>query len=243
MNPDSPPRHASEKTGQKANPVAVFGVLLIVLFSILLGVFGPRVSDYRRGQFVSGQPVIDFLQGVPAVYLRKAREMSGILRRSGSRPATLSSGSLETALRARFDSVDPPFLPGSSTFDIVSVDDNVDLLALSVNDSGSESGLSVFYLPREGDLDVSKGVFMLVRSLQEGSEAIYLRDEFGIPKLIQEGVIYRDLVNDPLTQMSLNFWTMDGFFYVSVGSSPELLDEYMESLDLVPVIEDPISSV
>ncbi|MAB28664.1 MAG: hypothetical protein CMJ53_05210 [Planctomycetaceae bacterium] len=243
MNPESSPRRASRKSGQKANPLAVFGVVLIVLFSILLGVLGPRVTDYRRGQFVSGQPVADLLEGIPSVYSRTLQKMARSVRRSSSRPAPVSDDALERLVRDRFGSVDPPFLPRSSTFEILAVDDNVDLTALRRSDESSESGFSVFYLPGENDSGAGDGVVLLVQSLAENPQVIYLRDEFGTPRTLEEGAIHRDLVDVIGAQLSLAFWVVDGFFYVLAASDPERLDDYLDALDLAPAIEEPIYSV
>ena len=243
MNPEPPSGDAFDKTGHAASPLAVCGVLLIVLFSILLGVLGPSVADYRRGQFVSGQPVIDLLQGVQSVYFQMTREMSRTLRRSNAMPASLSGSTLERSLRSCFGSIDPPVLPNSSEFRIVFVDDQVDLLAFRQDDTGPQSILSVFYLPEQGDPTASDGVVLLVQDLRATRQAIYLRDEFGTPKPVEAGLIYRDLVDAFRSELNIVFWTMDGFFYVLVASDSDRLEDYLESLELTPVIEVPISSV
>ena len=243
MNPEPSSRQASKKRDQRANPLAVFGVVLILLFSILLGVFGPRISDYRRGQFVSGQPVADLLQGIPSVYSRTLQKMVRNVRRSTSRPAPVSDDVLERLVRDRFGSVDPPLLPRSSAFEIVAVDDKVDLAALRKSDESPKSGFSVFYLPGESAPGVGDGVVLLVQSLAENPQVIYLRDEFGTPRMVEEGAIYRDLVEGNGAQLSLTFWFMDGFFYVLAASDAERLDDYLDALDLSPAIEEPISSV
>lgn len=243
MHPEPSSRQSAKQRSQRANPLAVVGVLLIVLFSILLGVFGPRVSDYRRGQFVSGQPVVDLLQGIPSVYFRTLQKMSRSIRRSNSRPDPVSNQVLEGLIRDRFGSVDPPFLPRSSTFEIVAVDDKVDLTALRTSDDGPESGFSVFYLPEDSASDAGDGVVLLVQALTENPQSLYLRDEFGTPRIVEEGAIHRDLVGGVGARLSLSFWIMDGFFYALAASEPERLDEYLDSLDLAPAIEEPISSV
>ena len=243
MNPEPSSGDAFDKTRHAASPLAVCGVLLIVLFSILLGVLGPSVTDYRRGQFVSGQPVIDLLQGVQSVYFQMTREMSRTFRRSSAMPASLPGPTLENSLQTCFGSTDPPFLPTSSQFRIVFVDDQVDLLAFRQDDTGPESGLSAFYLPEQGDLTATDGVVLLVQELRVTRQAIYLRDEFGTPKPLEAGLIYRDLVDAFPSELSIVFWTMNGFFYVLVASDSDRLDDYLESLDLTPVTAEPISSV
>jgi len=243
MNPDPSSSQASKNGGQRANPLAVFGVVLIVLFSILLGVFGPRISDYRRGQFVSGQPVADLLQGIPFVYSNTLQKMIRSVRRSTSRPDPVSDDVLEGLVRDRFGSVDPPFLPRSSAFEIVAVDDNVDLAALRNSDESPEPGFSVFYLPRENAADAGDGVVLLVQSLTENPQVIYLRDEFGTPRMVEEGALHRDLVDVMGARLSLTFWVMDGFFYVLAASDAERLEDYLNALDLSPEIEEPIFSV
>ena len=242
MNPDPSSPRASKNGGQRANPLAVFGVVLIILFSILLGVFGPRITDYRRGQFVSGQPVADLLQGIPFVYSNTLQKMIRSVRRSTSRPDPVSDDVLERLVRDRFGSFDPPFLPRSSAFEIVAVDDDVDLAALRKSDESSEPGLSVFFLPRE-KAAAGDGVVLLVQSLAENPQGIYLRDEFGIPRMVEEGALHRDLVDGIGDRLSLTFWIMDGFFYVLAASDAERLEDYLDALDLSPEIEEPIFSV
>ena len=216
-----------------------------MLFSILLGVFGPRVSDYRRGQFISGQPITDLLQPIPSVYDRTLQKMARSVRRSASRPTSVSDDALERLIEDRFGSVDPPFLPRPAAFEIVAVNDKVDLPALRQSDEGRDSGFSVFYLPVEETpgAGASDGVVLLVQSLTDSVQAVYVRDEFGTPRVVEEGVIHRDLVDDFGGQLSLTFWIMDGFFYVLAASDPERLDDYLDALDLAPAIEEPISSV
>ena len=62
-------------------------------------------------------------------------------------------------------------------------------------------------------------------------------------RIVEEGAIHRDLVGGVGARLSLSFWIMDGFFYALAASEPERLDEYLDSLDLAPAIEEPISSV
>ena len=243
MNPDPSSRQASKGRDQRANPLAVFGVVLIILFSILLGVFGPSVSDYRRGQFVAGQPVADLLQGISVLYSRTLTVMARKVRRSSSRPEPVFDDVLEQSVRNRFGSVDPPFLPRPPGFEIVAVDDKVDLAALRMSDESPEPGLSAFYLPEESAPDAVEGVVLLVQSLSENPQVIYLRDEFGTPRMVEEGAIYRDLLDGIGAELNLTFWFMDGFFYVLAASDAERLDDYLDALDLSPAIEEPISSV
>ena len=243
MNPEPPTGDAPDNAGPAASPVAICGVLLIMLFSITLGVLGPSVTDYRRGQFVSGQPVIDLLQGVQSVYFQMTREVSRTLRRSGSMPPSITESTLKDSLQSSFGSIDPTLLPTSSEFRIIAIDDEVDLLAFRQDDLGAPSGLSALYLPEQGNPASADGIVLLVQDLRTNRQAFYLRDEFGVPKPVEDGVLYRDLVDAFRSELSIVFWAMNGFFYVLVASEPERLDDYLESLDLAPVIEKPISSV
>ena len=82
-----------------------------------------------------------------------------------------------------------------------------------------------------------------MQELRVTRQGIYLRDEFGTPKPLEAGLIYRDLVDAFPSELSIVFWTMNGFFYVLVASDSDRLDDYLESLDLTPVTAEPISSV
>lgn len=243
MDPESSTSRSQPATRQAANPLAVGGVLLIVVLSVLLGVFGPQVSDYRRGQFVSGRPVIDLLEGMPSVYFRVLQEMSRSTRRSGSAPAIVSNTEVQRLLIDRFGSLDPPFLPAPSVFNIVGVDEEVDLLPFQESDTDSEPGFSLLYLPDQPLTGRDEGVVLLVQRLGPNAQMIYQRNEFGVPKPIEEGSIHRDLMDGGRSQLSLIFWSMNGFFYVLAASDQDLLDAYLGSLDLNPLIEDPVSSV
>ena len=101
----------------------------------------------------------------------------------------------------------------------------------------------MFYLPRENAADAGDGVVLLVQSLTENPQVIYLRDEFGTPRMVEEGALHRDLVDVMGARLSLTFWVMDGFFYVLAASDAERLEDYLNALDLSPEIEEPIFSV
>ncbi len=243
MDPKTSEHRSPAKSEQRANPLAVFCVLLIVFLSILLGVFGPRISDYRRGQYVSGEPVVDLLRVVPTVYFRERQEVLRSIRRSGRVPSSRDPLELEAALLDRFASIDPSFLPESSSFAVVGINDEVDLAAVRGGGDDLESAFAAFYLAPEETSDVDGGVLLLVRRLNAPGGSLHLRDEFGTPKLIDDGFMHRHRIDGLQSQLDLVFWILDGFFYVLATDDEDLLDRFMESLDMNPVIEDPISSV
>jgi len=180
---------------------------------------------------------------MPSVYFRVLQEMSRSTRRSGSAPAIVSKTEVQRLLIDRFGSRDPPFLPAPSVFNIVGVDEEVDLLPFQESDTDSEPGFSLLYLPDQPLTGRDEGVVLLVQRLGPNAQMIYQRNEFGVPKAIEEGSIHRDLMDGGRSQLSLIFWSMNGFFYVLAASDQDLLDAYLGSLDLNPLIEDPVSSV
>ena len=127
MDPETSERKPAAKSRHRANPLAISGVLLIVLLSIFLGIFGPQISDYRRGQYVSGQPVVDLLRGISSVHFQESRKVKSRFNRSGPVFDPLDQEELERSIVARFGAFDPPIFLQPSGFGAAAFNDAVDL--------------------------------------------------------------------------------------------------------------------
>ena len=210
----------------RVNPVAMAGVLLIVIASITIGVIGPQVT--KRGNMAVGMPLMDLLDEARSFYDRETRNPR---LRNRTTPVILRQSAVEAELATRFQGAHAPDL-GPAGFRPLAIDSTVHL------DGFEQSGLSVLY--KEGTDDVTSlnpGNMALLLYLPYESDllGVYARNHLGMPVSIGSGDLFiRRLAGSRGSSLWSATWKSRSVVHVLLTPSERSLDSIISTMGLSP---------
>ena len=219
--------HDSQGFASRPSPVAIIGVLGIVVFSVGLGVLGPQIV--RRGSMAVGMPLSALLDKIHVFY-----QTESFMRfRNPSAPRDESSEIIDQALiqsvlearfgtEAGFVTIDSPRLP------VVAIQEDVDI------EPFDQPGVAVICreeLPQTAQVRPAD-VMILYMPLDRSLRELYARNEFGISELLREGELVLRCVNRGGSQTWIVFWFQKDVMYFLLAPSEEMLDFVIDNTGL-----------
>ena len=222
----------------RPSPVAIIGVLGIVIFSVGLGVLGPQIV--RRGSMTVGMPLSALLDKIHVFYQTEA-----FLRFRNS-PSTSPDEVTEVAdealvrsvLDARFGANFEVISLASPRLPIIAVKENVEI------EPFDQPGVAVIYreqLPENAQIP-SSNVIVLYMPSNGGLRELYARNEFGIPELLREGELVLRCISRGGSQTWIVFWFQGEVLYFLLAPSEEMLDFAIDNTGLPDPVEGATNS-
>ena len=222
----------------RPSPVAIIGVLGIVIFSVGLGVLGPQIV--RRGSMTVGMPLSALLDKIHVFY------QTEVFLRFRNSPSTSPDEVTEVAdealvrsvLDARFGVNFEVISLASPRLPIIAVKENVEI------EPFDQPGVAVIYreqLPENAQIPPSN-VIVLYMPSNGGLRELYARNEFGIPELLREGELVLRCISRGGSQTWIVFWFQGEVLYFLLAPSEEMLDFAIDNTGLPDPVEGATNS-
>ena len=216
------PHGTDESRGVSArpSPVAIIGVLGIVIFSVGLGVLGPQIV--RRGSVEVGLPLSALLDKIHVFYQTEAflrLRGSSDTDSDGERTA-VDEALVRSVVKQRFGPDAEVVMPDTPRLLLVDVQEDVEI------ESFEQPAVAVVYreqLPPNAQVlpaDVMVLYMPVDRSLRGG----HARHEFGVSEPLREGELIMRRITRGGAQTWIVFWFQQGLMYFLLAPSEEMLD-------------------
>ena len=222
------PSDESRAHSTRPSPIAIIGVLGIVIFSVGLGVLGPQIV--RRGSTAVGMPLSALLDKIHVFYQTEA-----FLRLRGSSAApsddetrVIDDQQVRSVVEDRFgiDSeilmIDSPRLP------LVALREDLEI------EPFDQPGIAAIYreqLPENAQVRPAD-VMVLYMPVDRSLRGLYARNEFGVSELLREGELVLRCISRGGTQTWIVFWFQGDLMYFLLAPSEEMLDFVLDNTGL-----------
>lgn len=224
MGPSTPtmPHGTDESRGvsTRPSPVAIIGVLGIVIFSVGLGVLGPQIV--RRGTVEVGLPLSALLDKIHVFYQTEA-----FLRLRGSSNAgsdgettVVDEALVRSVVEERFGRDAEVVMPDTPRLQLVDVQKDVQI------EPFEQPAVAVVYreqLPENAQV-LPADVMVLYMSVDRSLLGVHARNEFGVSEPLREGELILRRINRGGAQTWIVFWFREDLMYFLLAPSEEMLD-------------------
>ena len=222
----------------RPSPVAIIGVLGIVIFSVGLGVLGPQIV--RRGSVPVGMPLSALLDKIHVFY---QTESFLRFRGSSSSPSDEATEGVDEALigsvlEARFGADSELLTLASPRLPVVAIQEDVEI------EPFDQPGVAVIYreeLPENAQVRPAD-VMVLYMPGNRRLRELYARNEFGMSELLREGELVLRCVSRGGTQTWIVFWFRQDVMYFLLAPSEEMLDFAIDNTGLPDPVEGATNS-
>ena len=228
----------SRGSASRPNPVAIIGVLGIVVFSVGLGVLGPQIV--RRGSMTVGMPLSALLDQIHVFY--HTEEFLRFRQSAASDPAVeavaLDDQAIRSVLTARFGDDSEFVVLDSPRLPVVAIQEDVDIKPFD------RPGVAVIYresLPETAQVRPANVMFLYMPS-SEVLRELYARNEFGVPELLGEGELVLRCISRLGSQTWIVFWFEREIMYFLLAPSEEMLDFVIDNTGLPGPMEGSMHS-
>lgn len=230
----SEPRQTDAKSSRslsRVNPFALAGVLILVVVSVSIGIFGPKIS--QRGDLAVGIPLMDLLGEAHALYDRAAREAHSSL---GMSPQIVRRSRVEHELSQLYGETEVAPDLEATGFEPVSLDASVRLQGFS------RRGLAIVYEERAGlrfPGEPQAVVMLLYLPFKDDIRGLYARNDLGVPVSIASGSLFVRRVSVLRGQdLWSATWRGSSVIHVLIAPSERILDALIDSMGLSKPAED-----
>jgi len=232
MSPSTPsmPHGTDESRGVSArpSPVAIIGVLGIVVFSVGLGVLGPQIV--RRGSVEVGLPLSALLDKIHVFYQTEAFLR---LRGSSAAPSDADTVVVDEALvrsvvEERFGPDTEVVTPDTPRLKLVDVRKDVEI------EPFEQPAVVVVYreqLPENAQVRPAD-VMVLYMPVARSLRGVHARNEFGVSEPLREGELILRRITRGGGQTWIVFWFQQDLMYFLVAPSEEMLDFALDNSGL-----------